>query len=312
MKSDMSSPRNPLVTVGIPTYNRPEGLRKTLDCITRQTYGNLEIIVSDNCSQKPEVSAVVHDAMKTDPRIKFTIQERNMGALHNFKYVLEAATGDYFMWAADDDEWEPFFIETCFHELACGDGTLAAVMMEAQYYSDKGIYPFFREGVPFYDSTIVNIRERLDHMLVYNYGNLFYSLFRRDALFHDSVSLFSLYNLVSLNEIPLFLFVLLKGHWRVLPQIGFRKKTNDSVYAQARWEKEGGRLPNSGGLAYFRTLPYIYRYHRLALQDIIQVINLLDIDDASKSALRSKTKQLLHHHFMHFITRRKPRLFNYA
>ena len=34
----------PLVSVGIPTYNRPEGLRQTLDCITFQTYKNLEII----------------------------------------------------------------------------------------------------------------------------------------------------------------------------------------------------------------------------------------------------------------------------
>lgn len=28
----------PLVNVGIPTYNRPEGLRRALECITGQTY----------------------------------------------------------------------------------------------------------------------------------------------------------------------------------------------------------------------------------------------------------------------------------
>ena len=47
--------RQPLVSVGIPTYNRPEGLRRTLECITKQTYKNLEIIVSNNCSSGPEI-----------------------------------------------------------------------------------------------------------------------------------------------------------------------------------------------------------------------------------------------------------------
>jgi len=33
----------PLISVGIPTYNRPEGLERTLQQITSQTYKNLEI-----------------------------------------------------------------------------------------------------------------------------------------------------------------------------------------------------------------------------------------------------------------------------
>ncbi len=37
-----------LVSILIPTYNRPEGLRRALKCITGQTYKNLEIIVSDD------------------------------------------------------------------------------------------------------------------------------------------------------------------------------------------------------------------------------------------------------------------------
>ena len=45
----------PMVTVGIPTFNRPEGLERTLACITKQTYTNLEIIVSDNCSMPANI-----------------------------------------------------------------------------------------------------------------------------------------------------------------------------------------------------------------------------------------------------------------
>ena len=41
----------PLVTIGIPTYNRADHyLREALTSALSQTYANLEIIVSDNCS----------------------------------------------------------------------------------------------------------------------------------------------------------------------------------------------------------------------------------------------------------------------
>lgn len=100
----------PLVSVGIPTYNRPDGLRRTLECITGQTYKNLEIIVSDNCSPGPDVEIVVREYMAKDKRIQYYRQGINNGAIFNFQFVLDKSTGEYFMWAADDDEWLPEFI----------------------------------------------------------------------------------------------------------------------------------------------------------------------------------------------------------
>ena len=93
----------PLVSVGIPAYNRPEGLRTTLESITRQTYKNLEIIVSDNCSPDPNVEHIARDFQKLDNRIQYFRQTENTGAMSNFRFVLGKARGEYFMWAADDD-----------------------------------------------------------------------------------------------------------------------------------------------------------------------------------------------------------------
>jgi len=104
----------PLVSVGIPCYNRPEGLRRTLECITGQTYTNLEIIVSDNCSPNPEVERVGREFAEKDPRVKYVRQSDNLGALPNFHYVLRTANGKYFMWGSDDDEWSPNFIEATY------------------------------------------------------------------------------------------------------------------------------------------------------------------------------------------------------
>jgi glycosyltransferase involved in cell wall biosynthesis len=92
----------PLVTVGIPTYNRPAGLRATLDCITNQTYRNLQIIVADNCSEDENVRRIGEEFAKNDSRITYYRHDRNTGA-YNFQFILGKAEGEYFMWAADDD-----------------------------------------------------------------------------------------------------------------------------------------------------------------------------------------------------------------
>lgn len=301
--------RLPLVSVGIPTYNRPKGLHRTLECITGQTYKNLEIIVSDNCSPRPEIEAIVREFMAKDSRIQYFRQEKNKGGLFNSKFVLEKATGEYFMWAADDDKWESIFIENCLNELFRQGDKFVAIMMEAQYFSDQGFYDFFPEGTPFYKSDIRNTHERINHMLDYNYGNLYYSLFRRDVLFEKSVSFFSLLNPISLNEIPLFLFVVVKGQWGVLPQIGFYKRTNNLTYAQAKWEKQGGKLPNSKGIRYFIQLFKILHYHRSAIKDMTDTIDLLSIDQTIKRSLKIKARNNIIKHFTYFITRQKPKLF---
>jgi glycosyltransferase involved in cell wall biosynthesis len=99
--------------VGIPTFNRPEGVRRTLGAITRQTYPSLEIIVSDNASPEHQTEDVIAEFAERDPRIRFHRQTHNIGAGANFQFVLSQAKGRYFMWAADDDDWEPSFIERC-------------------------------------------------------------------------------------------------------------------------------------------------------------------------------------------------------
>lgn len=96
----------PLVTVGIPTYNRPESLARTLDRVARQTYRHLEIIVSDNASDGTATQDVVNAFCKSDHRIQYHRQSSNLGANANFDFVLKKASGNYFMWAADDDYFD--------------------------------------------------------------------------------------------------------------------------------------------------------------------------------------------------------------
>ncbi|MHC4267849.1 MAG: glycosyltransferase [Planctomycetota bacterium] len=107
----------PLVTVGILAYNRPEGLKDALTDITNQSYSNLEIIISDDCSNDPEVAETANKFALKDSRITYIQHTKNMGIIKNHEFLLSRAKGKYMMWAADDDRWHTDYIKVCAEAL---------------------------------------------------------------------------------------------------------------------------------------------------------------------------------------------------
>ncbi|MEA5580452.1 glycosyltransferase family 2 protein [Nodularia harveyana UHCC-0300] len=97
----------PLVSVIIPTYNRPEYLKLAIASAVNQTYQNIEIIVSDNCSSESPEEIVASFA---DPRIRFWRQPQNMGMLTNQMHGFKMATGKYVASLHDDDMWKEDFL----------------------------------------------------------------------------------------------------------------------------------------------------------------------------------------------------------
>ncbi|MFQ3626285.1 MAG: glycosyltransferase family 2 protein [Cyanobacteriota bacterium] len=98
-----------LVSVIIPTYNRPTFLQATLQSAVRQTYQNIEIIVSDNCSPK-DPSALIESFQ--DSRIRFWRNERNVGLFANAIHAARLARGKYLAFLHDDDLWSDRFLES--------------------------------------------------------------------------------------------------------------------------------------------------------------------------------------------------------
>ncbi len=109
---------DPLVSIGIPTYNRAaRNLRKVIERSLNQTYRNVEVIVSDNCSsdETPELVRSIED-----PRLRYFRQETNIGPNNNFNYCLNQARGDYFLLFHDDDMIDEDFVEACISSLKPG------------------------------------------------------------------------------------------------------------------------------------------------------------------------------------------------
>lgn len=105
--SNNSEVVQPLVSVIIPTYNRPQYLKQAIASAVRQTYQNLEIIVSDNCS--PENPQGIVESFG-DSRIKFVRHPENIGMFGNQMYGFKIARGKYVASLHDDDLWHEDFL----------------------------------------------------------------------------------------------------------------------------------------------------------------------------------------------------------
>ena len=92
----------PLVSIGIPVYNSDDTIAACLRSVLNQTYRNIEVVVSDNCSTDM-TATICKDFASLDSRISLVVQGENLGPAANFDFVLSRSTGDYFMWIAADD-----------------------------------------------------------------------------------------------------------------------------------------------------------------------------------------------------------------
>lgn len=101
---------NPLVSIGVPVYNGEASLRSALDSILQQSFTDFELIISDNASTDG-TKAICQEYASKDQRIRYIRQSENIGAMLNFKFVLDQAQAPYFMWAACDDVRSPDFLE---------------------------------------------------------------------------------------------------------------------------------------------------------------------------------------------------------
>ena len=107
---DMSSINFAKVSIGMPVYNGEAFIREALDSLLAQTFTDFELIISDNASTDG-TEAICREYAAKDTRIRYVRQAENRGATANFRFVLDEAVGEYFMWAAADDVWSDNWIE---------------------------------------------------------------------------------------------------------------------------------------------------------------------------------------------------------
>lgn len=174
----------PKVSIGLPTYNRPELLSVVLDDFRRQSFGDFELIISDNASPDDRVRQICLRAAEADPRIRYVRQPANTGAEANFWFVFDAARAPLFLWASDDDRWPAGFLERGVAALQY-DRNASAWFCQVENITTSGLparrYPSFKR----FASTRVKLLDLAKFLWepeVLGKANLIYSIFRKEAL----------------------------------------------------------------------------------------------------------------------------------
>lgn len=96
----------------MPVFNGERFIAGAIDSILGQTYGHLELIISDNASIDG-TEEICRAYLRRDPRVRYSRNATNLGAAENYNRVFREASGRYFKWAAHDDVCAPSFVERC-------------------------------------------------------------------------------------------------------------------------------------------------------------------------------------------------------
>ncbi len=206
---------DPLVSVCIPAYNRPEGLARTLEHIRGQTWPTLEILVSDDASEDKGVEEAALAARAADPRVHYFRQPRNLGIIENHAFLRGKVHGRYLMWACDDDWWHPRFIEDCVRALESDPG-LVLCMTNSTMVLHGRFYPLSEQvdtgGVEAPEERLLRVLENVRWS-----NHAFYGVMRTAQALRIPLRPCLAFDVAFVCELALC------GHFRQLPQFYFRK-----------------------------------------------------------------------------------------
>jgi alpha-1,3-rhamnosyltransferase len=115
MKTTNISDKNlPLVSVNVVSYNASDTIKETLDSIFLQSYHNIELIISDDCSKDNTVE-ICKDWMSTHQnrfvRVVLLTADKNLGIVRNCNRVRRESQGEWIKGIAADDKLFPNCIE---------------------------------------------------------------------------------------------------------------------------------------------------------------------------------------------------------
>ena len=111
------------VSVIIPVYNTAGYVRKTIESVLGQSYENLEIVITDDCSTD-NTYEICCEYAKKDDRIRLERNDRNSGIGETRNISLKRATGDYLMFMDGDDFIDKNTVKDCLNKLADTDAQI--------------------------------------------------------------------------------------------------------------------------------------------------------------------------------------------
>lgn len=164
------------LTIGMPVYNDVLYIENSLQAIRNQTYTNYKLIISDDGSTDGS-QQICERFASIDSRITYIRQPNNLGISRNMQFLLSLADTPFFMWAGDDDLYDPKFIEKLITELQNSVAVSAFCNFSTIDEEDKVIETFTQ-----FNYAEPNRRKRLNGFIRNAHDAFGYGIFKTDFI----------------------------------------------------------------------------------------------------------------------------------
>ena len=132
------------IDILLATYNGEKYLKEQLDSILSQTYSNFRLLISDDCS-KDNTKEILKEYEKKDNRIKVFYQEKNLGYVKNFEFLLSKVENKIYALSDQDDVWLPEKVEKTYNKLIQTNSDLVFTDLEVVNENLEKIYDSFND-----------------------------------------------------------------------------------------------------------------------------------------------------------------------
>jgi glycosyltransferase involved in cell wall biosynthesis len=167
----------PLVSVGIPTFNRVGTLARAAESVLAQTHSEVELVISDNASGDG-TDLLGRELCERDGRVRYLRSAVNRGPTANFNALFRELRGDYVMLLSDDDWLDDDYVAVCLAELRARR-ELVLVCGMARYIRDGEVV---RGGAEIQLAGDSPARRVLNYLHEVDENGVFYGLMPRSAL----------------------------------------------------------------------------------------------------------------------------------
>ena len=126
------------------TYNGEKYLREQIDSILNQTYSNFRLLISDDCS-KDGTQKILKEYEEKDSRIIIFCQDKNLGYVKNFEFLLTKVENEIYMLSDQDDFWLPDKIEKTYNKMINSNADLVFTDLEVVNEKLETMFPSFND-----------------------------------------------------------------------------------------------------------------------------------------------------------------------
>jgi abequosyltransferase len=152
----------PLLSVIIPTYNRPNDVAALLQSVLDQSFTDWECVVAEDCGPaRDEVKRICHEfTQKSAGRVRCELNPENLGYDAGVRRLVELARGEFLFVMGDDDFVAPGAFQVVADAIkrhpnlgvirgtiSCFHGTPDNVVQVSRYYPSETVFPAGQQAI---------------------------------------------------------------------------------------------------------------------------------------------------------------------